>query len=400
MKILHINTFNQTGGAETIAYSLLKSNGENRMLVKESFQSDVQIQTLSKNLIDSFFLFLNKIIWKLGIKKVFKKAFFIEEEFNCTYQKLKKTTAYQQADIIHLHNIHGGYFDLNALIQIAKEKKIVWTLHDMWPITGGEAHVFENENYKKGIGATPYKHIPPISSPIIDRRQHYLELKKKIYCSIHKNLCFVPVSNWLENCLLSSYVYDKKIKEKMIYNGYDDSVFYTIERNKNELVKILIFSAQNPFKGESIFEEVLSKITVPFELIVVGKNIFIDGVKTTTLPYISDRKKLADLFRSIDVLIFPSNAESFGLVPLEAMACGVCVFASAVGGIPEIIQQDETGFLFNSKEILIKQLNTTLQNINFIHSIGSFAAKTVKNKFTLTNMIQEYNNVYNKLFYK
>ena len=330
MKILHINTFNQTGGAETIAYSLLKSNGENRMLVKESFQSDVQIQTLSKNLIDSFFLFLNKIIWKLGIKKVFKKAFFIEEEFNCTYQKLKKTTAYQQADIIHLHNIHGGYFDLNALIQIAKEKKIVWTLHDMWPITGGEAHVFENENYKKGIGATPYKHIPPISSPLIDRRQHFLELKKKIYYSIHKNLCFVPVSNWLENCLLSSYVYDKKIKEKMIYNGYDDSVFYTIERNKNELVKILIFSAQNPFKGESIFEEVLSKITVPFELIVVGKNIFIDGVKTTTLPYISDRKKLADLFRSIDVLIFPSNAESFGLVPLEAMACGVCVFASAV----------------------------------------------------------------------
>ncbi|MBK8351114.1 MAG: hypothetical protein IPL21_05280 [Saprospirales bacterium] len=65
MKILHINTFNQTGGAETIAYCLLKSNGENRMLVKESFQNDEQIQTFPKNLIDLFFYFLIKLFENL-----------------------------------------------------------------------------------------------------------------------------------------------------------------------------------------------------------------------------------------------------------------------------------------------------------------------------------------------
>ena len=179
LKILHINTFNQQGGAETIAYSLFKSNRNNTLLVGKKSKNEPNIIEFKKDFQDKFFTFLTKLKWRFRADDSFKKILFIEEEFNHTYRKLKNLIEYQEADIIHLHNIHGGYFDLSALENIAQEKKIVWTLHDMWCMTGGEAHIFENENYKKGIGKTPYLQVPPLKNPLIDRRQHFLELKKQ-----------------------------------------------------------------------------------------------------------------------------------------------------------------------------------------------------------------------------
>ena len=93
-----------------------------------------------------------------------------DDNFNFTYSKLKKIKEYQAAQIIHLHNIHGGYFDLNDLRKIAKEKIIVWTLHDMWAITGGESYIMDDENFngkmdysflgipKEGFGFSNYYH--------------------------------------------------------------------------------------------------------------------------------------------------------------------------------------------------------------------------------------------------
>lgn len=394
MNVLHINTYNLHGGAETIASSFLYNNLNNHLLVKYSTESNNQIYEFNKNILDKFFLFLDKFFWKLGIRKTFKKTFFLEEKLNCTFCKLSKMDIYKKADIIHLHNIHGGYFDLSALKKIAKEKKIVWTLHDMWSMTGGEAHTFGNNNYKVGIGKTPYLHIPPLQNPIIDRRQHWINYKKELYATISENIYFVPVSHWLEKCLTDSFVFNNKMKEKMIHNGYDDTIFFPTNRKNNNTIKILIFNSDNPFKGTAIFEDVLQQITIPFELFVVGKSINVPNIKITYFDFIKDRKQLAALYNKVDILIFPSVADCFPLVPLEAMACGVCVFASNVGGIPEIITHNNTGYLFSSKEELINLLNANAQNIEDIHQMGTHAATTVYNNFNRNKMIEQYNQLY------
>jgi glycosyltransferase involved in cell wall biosynthesis len=394
MNVLHINTYNSQGGAETIASSFLNNNPNNHLLVKYSSISNKQVSVFKVYLIDRFFLLLDKIIWKLGIRKTFKKTFFLEEEWNCTYTKLSKMEVYQKADIIHLHNIHGGYFDLCALKKIAKEKKIVWTLHDMWCMTGGEAHTFENNNYKIGIGKTPYKHIPPLINPVIDRRQHWIDYKKKLYAEISENIYFVPVSKWLEKCFTDSFVFNHNTKEKMIYNGFDDAVFFPMKEKKSDVLKILIFKSENPFKGASIFEEVLQNISVPFELFVVGDLINLPKIKTTRFDYIKDRHQLAALYNKVDILIFSSLADCFPLVPMEAMACGVCVFASNVGGIPELITHNETGYLFSTKEDLINQLNTQLQDLEAIRKIGELAATKIHDCFKRNKMLEQYNELY------
>ena len=64
--------------------------------------------------------------------------------------KILKEAKEYRPDIIHLHNLHGGYFQTNLLPRLAKIAPIVWTFHDMFPITGHCAHSFECEKWKTG----------------------------------------------------------------------------------------------------------------------------------------------------------------------------------------------------------------------------------------------------------
>jgi D-inositol-3-phosphate glycosyltransferase len=59
---------------------------------------------------------------------------------------------------------------------------------------------------------------------------------------------------------------------------------------------------------------------------------------------------LSTYFRAADVCVVPSHSESFGLVALEAAACGVPVVAAAVGGLTTIVQDGETGFLVDGRD--------------------------------------------------
>lgn len=404
MKILHINTFDHLGGAETIAYALFKSSSENTLLVRKKSVDEKGVIAFEEDVQDKFFNFLTKVKWRFRPDFSFKKVFFFDEEFNHTWKKLKKLPEYVQADIIHLHNIHGGYFDLMALVEIAKEKKIVWTLHDMWCMTGGEAHTFENENYKIGIGKTPYISVPPLNNPLLDRRQYFLELKKRIYAEIASSITYVPVSNWLNKCLQDSFVWNSSLQSVVIYNGVDNSIFYKNRKSTTSTVpKILIFNNNNIFKGENVFQEVLEKIETSFELYIVGKQLSVNNQHLTQVHHfapIRDREKLAALYNTVDVLLFPSKADNFPLVPLEAMACGVCVLASDIGGIPEMIKHQHTGFLFREKEELITILNNLLEQPETILNIGNEANKSVKENFISEEMEKKYMNLYKSILHQ
>jgi D-inositol-3-phosphate glycosyltransferase len=62
------------------------------------------------------------------------------------------------------------------------------------------------------------------------------------------------------------------------------------------------------------------------------------------------QERLADFYAASDVVLVPSRSESFGLVALEAQACGSPVIAARVGGLPFVVEDDRTGFLVNGHD--------------------------------------------------
>ena len=398
LKVLHINTLDTRGGASQVALDLLAHLDADCHIVTLIKQSDnPKVIKLKKNILDNFLGLMDKIVWQFGQRKSFRAFLTFDNEFNFTYNKIKKLKEYKEADIIHLHNIHGGYFDYSALVKIASEKKVVWTLHDMWAMTGGEAYTFENENFKMGIAYTPYIEHYPLLNPIIDRRKYFMEKKKKIYESISDSIVMVPVSLWLERSLRDSYVFNYDLRIKTIYNGFDTSIFINKNNRNWNTPRILFFNLNNPFKGAELFISILNKINFPFELSIVGDKV--DTTVTTTYEnYIGERSALSELYNKVDILIFPSRAENFPLTLLEAMGCGVCVVASDTGGIPEIID-DTTGFVFksNNADDLLKKTNDALGNLETARMKGYLAEDLVKNKFPLTKTCDEYVNLYKEI---
>jgi Glycosyltransferase Family 4 len=267
MNVLHINSYAHAGGAEQVARDLLKNPlVHSHLAVQSSTLDDKRIIELPLLLMDKFFHVLDKLCWKIGFRNTFKVLFGIVESINLTHNKLKWLKAYQEADINHLHNIHNHYFGLNALINIAQEKNIVWTLHDMWAVTGGEFYTYHNLNYQKGIGKTDIKYLYPLQDPLIDRRQHLLQRKKQIYLRIASKITFVPVSDWLEKIFRSSYVFNEQLKVRRIYNGVDTSIFY----NKNNRIwlkpRLLFFNSPGESKAAYLFLNILNRIAHAFDL--------------------------------------------------------------------------------------------------------------------------------------
>lgn len=402
ISVLHINYSDSFGGAEQFSYdfvhsSILKCN----LIVYKKTTTSNRVTELPKNILDHGILFLDKVLYKIGVRKQLKKIFFTGEVYNFTYRKLKNIKEYQQADIIHLHNIHGGYFDLMALEKIALDKPIVWTMHDMWGITGGEAHTFECDNYKRGVAKTPYLNVYPLNNPLIDLRQYYLRKKKKLYNIISKRIVFVPASYWLENCIRESWIYSRNMMIVPIHYGINLSIFKNYFKRDWTIPKILFFNSKSQFKGSDVFEKIISRLSSNCQIYIVGNKFSFHDERITYLSFITDRDKLASLYNSVDILVFPSFADTFPFTILEAMACGVCVIASDTSGIPEQLISGG-GILFenkNSLDLLIK-LNYYLENIETVRKIGKDASVIATKKYDFMYMHNRYEALYKTLLNK
>jgi len=426
MKILHINTYDKAGGAEQFAFDFVHQDFENhntenietKFIVKRKKTNSTKVEVLNRPLSSHILEKIDK-----GIYKLFKHTFFpdlsVLKKIHFTFENLQKNEFYKQADIIHLHNIHYDFFDLKDLIKIAKEKKIVWTMQDMWAITGGEAYTFENENYKKGIGKTPYQAVHPLLNPIIDRRQNYLEQKKYVYEELAKlpknSITFVPVSKWLENCFKNSFVYNSGLQVQTIQNSVDTSIFSN-QKNRNwKIPRILFYNSSNPYKGGSVFEKALELYSKKldsdlekenkepqFELFLIGKSLPNQDTfkgKITQIDPISDRKKMNQLYNQVDIMVFPSRAENFSLMVLEAMLTGVYVVGSAAGGIVEQLSENR-GTLFengNENDLLLQLESVLSRNLEDIRQNAYQTSEYVNANWSLEKIIERYIDLYKKI---
>jgi len=115
--------------------------------------------------------------------------------------------------------------------------------------------------------------------------------------------------------------------------------------------------------------------------------------------FLGKRFDIPRLLHSMDVFVLPSVAEGISNTVLEAMASGLPVIATKIGGNVELVEHSQTGFLFtpgNYKE-LADMLVIYLRNSSLLREHGSMGRLRIKEKFSLTTMIQKYEELYSSL---
>lgn len=264
-------------------------------------------------------------------------------------KKLIKELKKINPDIIHLHNIHGYYLNLNVLFKYLKNEyngKIFWTLHDCWAFTGHCSHftITQCDKWKKECKKCPNLRCYP--RELFDTTNNEYRKKKNLFTGI-KNMTIITPSNWLKELVKQSFL--KQYDIKVINNGIDQNIFkptydeliyekYNIPKDKKIILGVA--NVWEEKKGLNIFYNMSNIIKKDEIIVLVGltekqikklpKNII--GIKRT-----DNQHELACLYTIAHIFINPSQEETFSLVTVEAMACGQQVIVCGKSAPKELI---------------------------------------------------------------
>lgn len=402
MKILYINsTFSQGGAA--ILMQLLADRLKQDKNIEQYFIVRKNCNPETKNIFQ-----ISEKTSVFGYKKLSR----IFSEYGYLYKFLpieshfilKKT--YQIApDIIHIHNIHGGFFQTNLLPKLSKIAPTVWTFHDMFPITGHCAHSFECEKWKSGCGNCERLDIYPSIKK--DRTRVLWNYKNKIFNSA--DFTIVTPSIWLKKCVEESFLKNKDIR--LIYNGIDLKNFTKTDKSeaRKELglpdnKKIILFSSdggvKNPFKGGEFVFEAFEKLKNRNDILFlnIGGDSGQKSENWQDYGYVNDSKTMAKLYSAADIYLFPTLAETFGMTIVEAMSCGLPVVTFETGGVPEIVENGKSGFVVEYKngDKLVEALEKLLDDYELREKMAENAVNASK-KFSSERMTVEYLRLYEEL---
>jgi N-acetyl-alpha-D-glucosaminyl L-malate synthase BshA len=118
--------------------------------------------------------------------------------------------------------------------------------------------------------------------------------------------------------------------------------------------------------------------------------------------FVGKQPKIVDYLSAADVLLLPSEQESFGLAALEAMACEVPVIASRVGGIPEVVTDGETGFLSEVGDVekMANDAARLLSDTELRREMGKRARESAVSRYRTDIVIPQYINYYERVLAK
>ena len=279
-----------------------------------------------------------------------KARLFDNEGFNAksaTKKFLKWVESYNP-DVLHLHNLHGYYLNVELLFKWIKSKpnlRVLWTLHDCWAFTGHCSH-FESvncEKWKNSCLNCSQKCEYPKSLFNDNSKNNYIR-KKKAFTGV-KNLEIITPSNWLKEKVEQSFL--KEYKVTAINNGIDLEIFKPTDSNFKEKYnlqgkKIIlgVASVWTKRKGFYDFIELSKILPEEYQIVLVSvskkqKNILpknILGIERT-----SGIKELVEIYSSAYVLFNPTYEDTYPTVNLEAQACGIPVITYRTGGSVESV---------------------------------------------------------------
>lgn len=295
--------------------------------------------------------------------------------------KMAQITQMQKLDVLHVHYaIPHSIAAYLAKQMVNGQVKVVTTLH------GTDITVLgHDENLANLIrfGINQSDAVTAVSESLIQETRMLLDITKPIEC---------------------------------IYNFVDKRIFRRLE--VKELKKELIPNNEKVLLHISNFRRVkrvddvvrIFRIVhqqIPTKLILIGEGPELPCVRRMIIEYgleedvlfLGKRDDVAEVISLADCILLPSEKESFGLVALEGMACGVPVVGSTAGGIPEVVKHGETGFLatVGDYEKMAAYVLELLRNQELWVRFSQNCLKRANEKFCADDIVDQYEAVYRRV---
>lgn len=332
----------------------------------------------------------------------------------------------QGYDIIQTHTLQGGFFDLACLPQLSRKAVVVMTLHDAWLLSGHCAHSLDCTRWKTGCG-----HCPDLSIPIQikkDATHRNWHDKQKTYAK--SRLHIVTPSRWLMDKVEQSILVAGMVSSKVIPNGIDLEIFKPGDllsaRRELDLpldIPLILYTAtdviNSPWKNFHLFRSALvslsERIKEPLWVICLGQKAqdeWISNIRLHYVPYQRDLSKIKAYYQAADLYLHPAKVDTFPTSILEALACGLPVIATNVGGIPEQVKslyatsksptypgEKATGILVENDDVvaLAGAILDLIHNNSLRQQLSRNAAKDAALRFNAQRMGRDYLSFYENL---
>jgi len=271
---------------------------------------------------------------------------------------LPANSVFRRADVVHYHIIHDGFFSIAALPLLARLKPSVWTWHDPWIMTGHCTYPMGCERWRVGCGECPDLKLPfPMR---FDNTRQAFALKRRIVRN--SPIDIVIASHWMLDMAGASPV-AQNARLHHIPFGVDLDRF--TPRNPAEArerlgvrpgyVVIATRGYNSPFKGVEEFAAALEQLETPvcvLSLHDVGAfDRMIGRHQVIGLDWTDDEDALIEAYTAADFFVMPSTAEAFGLMAVEAMACGRPVVSFEGTSLSDVTFAPESGISVPMRDV-------------------------------------------------
>jgi glycosyltransferase involved in cell wall biosynthesis len=403
MKIVHLNTLNFGGAsnsAKMLHLGLLNLNQNSTFVTLRSAHPKTKNHFFYEELNASRIRFkIRNVLRNPELKKDEKRFIFETTTKETDWFSFIETPFYPEtleivrnADIIHLHWV-ADFINWNTFFKKIKKKRIIWTLHDMNPFTGGYHYSEEYNGHVELTSKYPYLAHTQFNNLV----NNTLIQKSDILKRNNVKLEIISPSKWLASEAQKSFLF-KSYPISVVPYGIDTSIFKIVETNqlkaglkidKNPVILVIADNLDNKRKGYHLLTEAFKRTKTQLNLMVVGQGkLTIDSpfIKCYHLGAISSRQQICEIYNLADYYVICSLQDNLPNTVLESLCCGTPVIGFNSGGIPDMVNNDNGIIGDKSIEFLI----TVLDNLKLYSFDKQLISNNAIKLYSLENQASAY----------
>ncbi len=316
----------------------------------------------------------------------------------------------READVLHVNGTHSGFLNYLALPLLTRGRPALFTLHDMWAVTGHCAYSLECERWRTGCGGCPHLDMLPATR----RDATAIEWRLKRHAYRRSRIAFTAPSRWLTDIARDGL---PGFEVEQIPYGVDTRLYAptpTAEARSALGIPadrhVLLFVSVNLAdwrKGGDLIPAILGAL--PPEVRDNTVTVLLGphnealaerlDVPVIALGPIYDEARKALAYAAADLLILPTRADNDPLVLSEAMACGTPAASFRVGGVPETVRHGISGVTAEAEDAaaLGREIGALLEEPGRLQEMGRRARRQVEDERNLDAWVGRHLALYRRL---